>query len=238
MRNQKSKHHNAYKHGAFSRYAIVPGEDEKEFEALYSALVQEWMPVGATEEDAVLSLAEAIWRKHRAQRFLEIQLTKNFCNPNHPSYDEYFALSIFAGVLRFQPEVAFEKYASRALKPEMDTFLRQKFPRDEFASKSEWAQAVVSEIETVLLPEREPPQDPIGARLAGLLLSAATFTDEFVNQQLKLVERLETMIDRAVKRLVQIKVMKQMLGQTGTERTDNRSGKVVKLNLPKDTSRF
>jgi hypothetical protein len=86
--------------------------------------------------------------------------------------------------------------------------------------------------------EREPPQDPIGARLAGLLLSAATFTDEFVNQQLKLVERLETMIDRAVKRLVQIKVMKQMLGQTGTERTDNRSGKVVKLNLAKDTSRF
>jgi hypothetical protein len=49
MRNQKSKHHNAYKHGAFSRYAIVPGEDEKDFEALYSALVQEWMPVGATE---------------------------------------------------------------------------------------------------------------------------------------------------------------------------------------------
>ena len=34
------------------------------------------------------------------------------------------------------------------------------------------------------------------------------------------------MIDRAVKRLVQIKVIKQMLGQTGTERTDNRSGKL------------
>ena len=46
------------------------------------------------------------------------------------------------------------------------------------------------------------------------------------------------MIDRAVKRLVQIKVMKQMLGQTGTERTDNRSGKVVKLSLAKDTSLF
>ena len=141
-------------------------------------------------------------------------------------------------MLRFQPEVAFEKYASRALKPEMNTFLRQKFPRGEFASKSEWAQAVVSEIETVLLPEREPPQDPIGARLDELLLSAATFTDEFVNQQLKLVERLETMIDRAIKRLVQIKMMKQMLGQTGTERTDNRSGKVVNLSLAKDTSRF
>ena len=237
MRNQKSKHHNAYKHGAFSRYAIVPGEDEKEFEALYSALVQESMPVGATEEDAVLSLAEAMWRKHRAQRFLEIGLDKNFFNPNHPSYDEYFTLSNFAVVLRFQPEVAFEKFASRALKPEMNTFLRQKFPRGEFASKSEWARAVVSEIETVLLPEQEPAR-AVGTRLDKLLLSAATFTDEFVNQQLKLVERLETMIDRAVKRLVQIKVMKQMLGQTGTERTDNRSGKIVKLSLAKDTSRF
>jgi hypothetical protein len=229
MRNQKWKHHNAYKHGVFSRYAIVPGENKEEFETLYSALVQEWMPVGATEEDAVLSLAEAMWRKHRAQRFLGIQVAQNFCNPNHPSYDEYSALSNFAGLLRLQPEVAFEN-ASRALKPEMNSFLRQEFPRDEFASISEWAQAVVSEIETVLLPEREPPQDPTGARPTTLLLSAATFTDEFVDQQLKLVERLESMIDRAVKRLVQIKVMKQMLGQTGTERTENRSGKVVKLS--------
>jgi hypothetical protein len=73
MRNQKWKHHNAYKHGAFSRYAIVPGEDKEEFETLYSALVQEWMPVGATEEDAVLSLAEAIWRKRRAQRSTHFQ---------------------------------------------------------------------------------------------------------------------------------------------------------------------
>ena len=63
------KHHNAYKHGAYSRYAVVPGEDKKEIQALYSALDQEWRPAGATEEDAVLSLAEAIWRKHRAQRF-------------------------------------------------------------------------------------------------------------------------------------------------------------------------
>jgi hypothetical protein len=98
----------------------------------------------------------------------------------------------------------------------MHKFLRQKFPRGGFESTPEWAQAVVSEIETVLLLERVPPHDPTGARLATLLLSAATFTDEFDNQQLKLIERLETMIDRAVKRLIQIKMMKQMLGQTGT----------------------
>ena len=31
MRNQKWKPPNAYKHGAYSRAAIVPGEDEEEF---------------------------------------------------------------------------------------------------------------------------------------------------------------------------------------------------------------
>jgi hypothetical protein len=110
-------------------------------------------------------------------------------------------------MLRFQPDAAFDKYGSHALKPEIATFLRRKFPRDGFASTSEWAQAVVDEVETVLLPERAPPQDPTGARLATLLLSAATFDDEFIDQQLKLVERLETMIERAFKRLVQGKVM-------------------------------
>ena len=220
MRSQKWKPPN-YKHGAYSRDVIVPGEDEKEFKRLHSALVQEWMPVGATEQDAVLSLAEAIWRKRRAQRFLWVQLLKNFCNPNHPSYDEYFALATFAGMLSVQPETAFDKYASRALKPEITRSLRQKFPRDEFASTSEWAQAVVSEVATVLMPERAPPQDPTGARQATLLLSAETFNDEFVDQQLTLVERLETMIERAFKRLAQIKVMKQMLCNS-TGRTKSR----------------
>jgi hypothetical protein len=172
---------------------------------------------------------EAIWRKHRVQRFRQIQLTKNFCNPDNPSYDEHGALSNFAGLLRVNPDLAIES-ARRALKPEMKTFLWEKFPRNEFASTVEWAQALVSEIETALLPGLQPPGDPAGARLAKLLRSEATFTDEFVNQELKLVEQLETIKDRAVKRLIQTKMMKQMLSQTGPEEAESRSARVVNLS--------
>ena len=35
------------------------------------------MPAGATEQDAVLSIAKAVWRKRRAQKFLETKLLKN-----------------------------------------------------------------------------------------------------------------------------------------------------------------
>jgi hypothetical protein len=57
----KWRHPNAYKHGVFASMAIVPGEDPREFEELHSALVEEWTPAGATEQDAVLTIAKGVW---------------------------------------------------------------------------------------------------------------------------------------------------------------------------------
>ena len=82
MSTQKGKPPNAHKHGVFSATAIFPGEDEREFEKLHAALIEEWRPVGATEEDAVLSIAKAVWRKRRVQKFLEVQLRRNTVDPD------------------------------------------------------------------------------------------------------------------------------------------------------------
>src|SRR5262249_46302446 len=64
----------AVKHGAFAKTAILPGEDRREFEELHSALIEEWAPVGPTEEDAVLSIAKGVWRKRRLQKFLHAEI--------------------------------------------------------------------------------------------------------------------------------------------------------------------
>jgi hypothetical protein len=73
MSNRSVRFHpflvHAVKHGAFAKTAILPGEDPQEFEELHSALMEEWAPVGPTEEDAVLSIAKGVWRKGRAQKF-------------------------------------------------------------------------------------------------------------------------------------------------------------------------
>jgi len=231
MRNQKWKHPNAQKHGVFSKTAIVPGEDPREFEELYSGLVQEWEPAGATEEDAVLSIAKAVWRKRRVQKFLQVKLTKNFLDPRHPSYNESFGLLgfllDFAAIMRTKPEVAFEEYASRWLRADIVKYLRQKFPRSDFKSTSEWARAIMDEIASMLLLASKIIEVPEAADMAALTLSAASLSDDLFRQELALDERLEAMIDRAVKRLIQTKAMKQMLGQTSTMRADDQPRTIV-----------
>jgi hypothetical protein len=216
MRNITRKNPNAYKHGIYSHIALAPGEDGDEFEALYADLNKEWMPAGETEEDAVLSIAKAIWRKRRVQTFIDVQLTENILNPSHPSYYEEVCLKALIGFLRSEPDVAFKR-AAHTLRPKKVAYLKNKFPRSDFNSSEEWANAVINEIISVLMPPTLPKDHPF-FQFGELILSAGTFTDDFFDKELKLDERLDLMIDRAVKRLVQTKMMKQMLGQTGGER--------------------
>jgi hypothetical protein len=56
---------NALRHGVLSRYAVLPWEDEKEYNGLLSALVAEHKPHGPIEEHLVEELAGIVWRKRR-----------------------------------------------------------------------------------------------------------------------------------------------------------------------------
>src|SRR5262245_44599111 len=70
MHDRNRKQPNALKHGAFTQMAILPGEDIRAFEKLHMDLIEEWHPIGPTEQDAVLTIAKGIWRKARIQGFL------------------------------------------------------------------------------------------------------------------------------------------------------------------------
>jgi hypothetical protein len=83
MSVHNNRRRNALKHAGFSATSILPGEDAAEFEKLHQALVSEFGPTGALEQETVASLAHLLWRKknlaifraaQRAQqRVIEIQ---------------------------------------------------------------------------------------------------------------------------------------------------------------------
>ena len=53
----------AFKHGAYSATAVLPGEDEDAFRELHQKIIAELAPVGALEEDLVGTIARVLWRK-------------------------------------------------------------------------------------------------------------------------------------------------------------------------------
>jgi hypothetical protein len=212
---------NAYKHGAFlSSHTVLPGEDEQEYEELLEALTEEWLPDGAAEHEAVLTMADLRWRKTRAQRYRQERLKQNLLDVKHPSFDESVGLAYFGALMLGEPE-HFDALAAVFLRPIKIDQLKRKFPRQNFASIKEWAQAIINEVASELDPSSGLPKgkraefDRISTELDNLGLigrAALTFTDDVLERELAIDERLDAMFDRVLKRLIQTKAAKQALG--------------------------
>jgi len=64
----------ALKHGGYSKAIVLPGEDPEVFEALYQGLREEWAPQGTLEENIVLDLAKLILQKKRVDDYFYKQM--------------------------------------------------------------------------------------------------------------------------------------------------------------------
>jgi hypothetical protein len=230
MRKSKWKHPNAQKHAVFSKFLIIGGEDPGQFEKLVDELAEEWQPEGKTEHDAVLDIAKGIWLKRRFQLFLMVKATRDAGNPDHPSYDERIGLAAFLAYAKNSPEDAFS-HGSHYLRKEQLESLMKGYPKTNFKSETEWFAAIENAITSTLFPIYDAVYSDSETYYA-LMNSAATFSDDLFDRAIALDERLNAMIDRATKRLIQIKAMKQVLGHTSKE----PKGEVIKLRERKSSA--
>src|SRR2546430_1663969 len=103
--------------------------------------------------------------------------------------------------------------------------LRQKFPRQDFQTKLEWVRAMQEEITSVLLPRVERRFEPAPEVYLARYLNPVS-TRILLVADTDMDARVDAMIDRAVKRLVQTKAMKQMLGTTSANTGSDQSKKL------------
>ena len=216
---------NALRHGVFAEgMAILPWEDRREFVRLHDELILEWKPDGETEFDAVFSIAKGIWRKRRMQYFLHAKFIDHRLDPEHRAYDEAFALRQFFRTIEVAPD-EFE-LALRALRVHIADDLREKFPQEGFQSTSEWVQAVQNEIKSNLLPAVERFGEPVEFKI---FQSAAVLSEEVIKNELAVEERIDAMINGAMKRLVQTKAMKQMLSSASLKERRERTARTESM---------
>jgi hypothetical protein len=76
MLTRFNKVHPALKHAGYSGTTLLPGEDAAAFEKLHQALIAEFTPVGALEEDIVADMARLTWRKQNLATFRIAELAK------------------------------------------------------------------------------------------------------------------------------------------------------------------
>jgi len=165
----KCKRPNALKHGVFSDAVLIPGEGSGQYKQLLAELMDEYKPTGPTLRDEVIELANLMWKRRRLRNFIQTKHIAGVFDPRSPAFNEAWGLVSFTYWLRTQPETCFEQNADtywlgtqpetcfeqnakKYLLPDKINYLQQKFPRSNYQSTSEWVQAVIKEIFSVLLP--------------------------------------------------------------------------------------
>jgi hypothetical protein len=239
LANKPFRPPSAYKHGGFSKTVLFPWEDVDEFDSLHQSLKDEWEPSGALEEDAVYTILTCIWRKRRirdkrnldtlaALRHKDLKALSEtplpFFDTNEESTmyalknrpksdgkarakDKLSQLLGFSSSLYGRLDGQFLELSIGMLGGEPATHLRREVPKENYSTTPEWVQAVKREVDEVLLPRARAEMDSPDY----LAAKAAEFiTVDRILEDITLEERLDAMVDRAMRRLAQMKVIKQI----------------------------
>jgi hypothetical protein len=243
LADKRFRHPSAFKHGGFSKTVLFPWEDADEFDALHRSLQEEWDPSGALEQDAVYTILTCIWRKRRIRdkrnldtlAALQHKDLKTLSETPLPFFDtkEEKTMHVLKHMPRFKGSPRDDGKVSHLigfssslygkldgqflelligmLGEEFSTHLKREVPKEKYSTTPEWVQAVKREVDEVLLPRARAEMDSPDY----LAAKAAEFiTTDRILEDLALEERLDTMVDRAMRRLAQMKFMKQISGSS------------------------
>jgi hypothetical protein len=215
-----NKKHNALKHGANAKEFMLWSERYKDYEALRDGLCQEFNPSGSTEEYLVRTLLDLRWRRRRLecheqiviqQRLEKIQAENEYSRhvDNLRSLAPQFAKAITVE----QVEVALA-----TLDPIYRNTIRDRWPYNAGDDPQQWGLKIA---EGLLAWAPAARHEQANEFIKTLDL------DEF-DRSLNRIERLDVMIERTIKRLMQLKTMKQMYSRLEPKLIDISATK----NLP------
>jgi uncharacterized protein (UPF0305 family) len=225
-----SKKRNALKHGANAKEVMLWSEKYEDYESLRVGLNQEYTPDGTTEEYLVQTMLDLLWRRQRLDRHGQITIQKRLdeirdANDNSRHLDVLLSLAAEFN----EATTAEEAEASLArISPIYSNTIRKQWPLRTDEDPNTWGAKIAKGI----LSWKPIPRDEQADEFIAVI-----DLDAF-DLSLARIERLDAMIDRTIKRLMQVKTMKQMYGRLepklinlsatknppAQDRIDNRSG--------------
>ena len=220
MARRSGGKNNSSKHFVFAEhFMVLPHENGDEFELLHQRLIEEWKPVGALEEDTVLTLTNCIWLKRRVEHFYNREAT---WGQFHQNADEIKLVLHIAKLLDVAPTLK-DAMALTARLPELyRKSAEEVLQSDSFHDDKNRIQSLKSHILTVAEGHES---FTIETQSLAFKAEKVGHLRELTAKKINLDERLDARIDKALKRLAQLKTFKQMLeDQTSRAKTIDHRG--------------
>ncbi len=234
---QRRRIHPALKHGGYSGMSLLPGEDPAEFEKLRKDLVAEYAPTGRHEHEIVETIARLIWRKQSLssyglaewarKRYSAIKLeqekagnirahetsnkTRKHREKLHNALDQYLTEKEAKGEPPSDDEMEQIKaqYADPdiAAQEEYDELWLKVMQHSKFRERTAQQQA-----------DQEKIQQEMGDTAFELARMSQVGTTGYLMHELSLIDRMDAMIDRCLKRLLLVRGIKS-ISQSVSEAT-------------------
>jgi hypothetical protein len=213
LKRKNGGRNNAFRHGAFAQDLVLPGEYPKEFEDLHRGLIEEWKPDGPVEEDAVLSLAKCIMSKRRIDTFYRNEA--QFAG-DHPLELALIDVDRMWSTLKTVKTFGHATEIIGRLPWQMRDELEKHVPRTRFGTNAvAWIEKLVSHLERLIDGlETAHYLDEKGSKFQA---ERATKLRELTEKKIALDDRVDALIDKTFKRLVQLKTYKEIVKQKELE---------------------
>ena len=200
--SNSSKKRNALKHGVIAPEVMLWSEKYLDYEALRAGLHEEWFPQGKTEEYEVNTLLDLLWRRRRLDRYAQIKMQKRLAAVREVNETSRHIENLRSFGSEFSQAKTLEEVEAllSQLSPLYSNTIRSRWPLREGDDPNTWGSRIASGLSAWKPPVRHEEGDEF---IEVVDLHA-------FDQDLARIERLDAMIDRTIKRLMQIKTMKQV----------------------------
>jgi len=203
--SNSSKKRNALKHGANAKEVMLWSERYEDYEALRADLYLEFTPSGSTEEYLVRTLLDLRWRRRRLDCHEQITIQKRLDEIREVNENSRHVENLRSFASEFNEADSVEKVETilSRLSPLYSNTIRGRWPLQAGEDTNTWGPKIAKG----LLSWKPAPRHEQADEFVEIV-----DLEEF-DMALARIERLDAMIERTIKRLMQIKTMKQMHGR-------------------------
>jgi hypothetical protein len=176
-------------------------ETHEVFEERLRELYAEFAPVGVTEEDLVLRMAKLRWDRHRLDRFAQLKMHSAQIELRTKNKISHMAEKLKALAPEFLKAKTVKEVESLFSKhPDLATTIRSSYPLEKCKYPNTWGGIIAEGLAGLEPAKRFEGHEEFLKMVAGFPIV----------QQLDMFERFDAINDRTIKRLMQVKAMKQM----------------------------